>query len=222
MNERVKVLLIGGSSHVGKSTLARRVAEQLQWRYLSTDQLARHPGRPWRDDGSAVPADVASHYATLSTTELLDDVVGHYHNNVWPIVAALVRSHLNNPYDPCLVLEGSAILPELAGGVDLDGVARVWMTADDGLIRQRISLTSALDQRDPQAQQLIEAFLARSLVFNARIAESTRQLGLEALDASHRTTAEARLSSVRARTRPDPNRPHSSGRPVHGTLTSRL
>jgi 2-phosphoglycerate kinase len=42
-----RVILIGGSSHVGKSTLGQSLAAKLGWSYCSTDKLARHPGRPW-------------------------------------------------------------------------------------------------------------------------------------------------------------------------------
>jgi 2-phosphoglycerate kinase len=45
---RARVVLIGGTSNVGKSTVAQAVAERLGFEYLSTDELARHPGRPWR------------------------------------------------------------------------------------------------------------------------------------------------------------------------------
>ena len=41
----LRVILIGGSSHVGKSTLAQSLASKLGWRYISTDSLARHPGQ---------------------------------------------------------------------------------------------------------------------------------------------------------------------------------
>ena len=44
----LKVILIGGSSHVGKSTVSESLAETLGWSHLSTDRLAAHPGRPWR------------------------------------------------------------------------------------------------------------------------------------------------------------------------------
>jgi len=47
------VILLGGTSCVGKSSLGQSLASSLGWDLLSTDQLARHPGRPWRDDGSA-------------------------------------------------------------------------------------------------------------------------------------------------------------------------
>jgi 2-phosphoglycerate kinase len=42
----VRVLLIGGTSNVGKSTVAQAVAKKLGFEVLSTDKLARHPGRP--------------------------------------------------------------------------------------------------------------------------------------------------------------------------------
>ena len=47
MDEDTRVILIGGSSHTGKSTAAREIAGRLGWSHLSTDSLARHPGRPW-------------------------------------------------------------------------------------------------------------------------------------------------------------------------------
>ena len=45
----MRVILIGGTSHAGKSTLGLSLAEKLGWDYLATDSLARHPGRPWKN-----------------------------------------------------------------------------------------------------------------------------------------------------------------------------
>jgi len=70
----IKLVLIGGTSHAGKSTPARRLAGDLGWDCLSTDQLARHPGRPWRAD-QPVPEDVVAHYRELSDSELVDSVL---------------------------------------------------------------------------------------------------------------------------------------------------
>ena len=44
----VNVVLIGGSSHAGKSTVSESLAATLGWEHLSTDRQAAHPGRPWR------------------------------------------------------------------------------------------------------------------------------------------------------------------------------
>ena len=55
-------ILISGTSHVGKSTLAEKLAERLGWAGMSTDKLGRHPGRPWL----AIPAPVAEFYSRLT------------------------------------------------------------------------------------------------------------------------------------------------------------
>lgn len=61
MADKHKIILIGGSSHVGKSTFAQSLATHFGWSYCSTDKLARHPGRPWQNKGQEVPKHVADH-----------------------------------------------------------------------------------------------------------------------------------------------------------------
>ena len=51
----LRVVLIGGTSNTGKSSVAQVVAERLEFAYRSTDGLARHPGRPWRTPEWEVP-----------------------------------------------------------------------------------------------------------------------------------------------------------------------
>ncbi len=46
MERAMSGILIAGSSHVGKSTFAARLTKALGWSLISTDSLARHPGRP--------------------------------------------------------------------------------------------------------------------------------------------------------------------------------
>ena len=184
MTRGAKVLLIGGTSHVGKSTLAKRLAAELEWAHLSTDQFARHPGRPWRDDRSNVPSDVTSYYSLKSPTELVESVLHHYEHNVWPIADAVVRSHLNNPFDSCLVLEGSAILPELVRASQFQHSRCVWLTATDQLLTERIRVSSEFDSRIGDEQALIEAFIERTLTFNETLARSVGRLGERSLDVS--------------------------------------
>ena len=61
-----RILLIGGASHVGKSTLAHSLASHLDCNYYSTDKLARHPGRPWQSEPKDIPQHVAEHYQLRS------------------------------------------------------------------------------------------------------------------------------------------------------------
>jgi len=180
----IKVMLLGGTSHTGKSTLAGQLADALGWRLLSTDQLARHPGRPWRDDGSRIPEDVVHHYADHSAGELVDAVTRHYRDNVWPIVAAIARSHVNNPFDPGLVLEGSAVLPECVVTACLERTGWVWLHAPEPLVTERILTSSGHAERSADQQQLIERFLARTLEFQRQLATAAQQHGMPQVDAA--------------------------------------
>ena len=137
-----KVILIGGSSHVGKSTIAASLASTLGWTHISTDSLARHPGRPWRSAPDKVPKDVAEHYLRLSIDELIDDVLRHYRFNVWPKVEAIIASHSDNTSTNRVVLEGSALWPEFAKSLDFTKTPAIWLTTSDKLFRQRIRTNS--------------------------------------------------------------------------------
>ena len=87
----LRVVLIGGSSHAGKSTLAQSLASHLGWSCRSTDEgLAPHPGRPWQVKPREVPKHVADHYLSLSVDELITDVLRHYKGNVWPLIKDIV------------------------------------------------------------------------------------------------------------------------------------
>jgi cytidylate kinase len=83
----VRVVLIGGTSNTGKSTIARTLAERLGYEYASTDLLARHPGHPWRTTEREVPAAVAEHYGSLTVDELIGSVLAHY-ERLWPRIEA--------------------------------------------------------------------------------------------------------------------------------------
>jgi len=179
-----KVLLIGGTSHAGKSTLAAHLNDALGWEVRSTDQFARHPGRPWRDDGSAVPRDVVAHFSSESNAGLLESVLWHYRENVWPIAEAVVRSHLNNSFDPCLILEGSAILPQAVGDSAFTRCRTVWLTAPDEWIRERILASSRFSERSDTEKKLIDAFGDRALAFNQVIVDGASRLGERLVDVS--------------------------------------
>jgi len=182
--ERIKLILIGGTSHVGKSTLGRQLAEEFGWNYLSTDQLARHPGRPWKVGDHDVPDDVVQHYTGLTVAELVNSVLLHYRSNVWPIIDAIVRSRLNNPFDLGLIFEGSAILPDLFGMAGYPRVSGIWLTAPDQLITERIKKNSDYDASTVAERHLIDAFHERTIAIDRILRESAKRNGHEILDAS--------------------------------------
>ena len=167
---------------MGKSTAAQSLAVQLGWRYRTTDKLARHPGRPWQDIPNAPPPHVAEHYLSLSTAELIVDVLRHYRENVWPLAASLITSHATDPTTDRLILEGSALLPELVVTLALPEVSSVWLTASEGFLRRRIYAASRRGTRSPREQLLIDKFLERSIRFDRYVMATVEQLRLASIN----------------------------------------
>ena len=168
----MKVILIGGSSHVGKSTIAAALAAKLGWTHVSTDSLARHPGRPWKPAPEKVPEDTAEHYLCLSVDELIADVIHHYRVNVWPKVESIIASHSDNTSTNGAVLEGSALWPEFASNLDFDKIGAVWLTASDEVFRQRIRTESRYCSKSARERRMIDKFLERTIAYNALMVEA--------------------------------------------------
>lgn len=186
----LRVILIGGTSHTGKSMLAASLAERLGWRTLSTDHLARHPGRPWRAPPGVVPADVAEHYRSLSAETLLDDVLQHY-RKLWPSIRELVTRHATDHGSERLIVEGSALWPESVASLQVQRVAAVWLTASDSLIQRRIADASRLAEVTGDERLLIEKFLERTLCYNERMLKAIARLGLVSIDVESQASFEA-------------------------------
>lgn len=160
-------MLIGGASHAGKSTVTRLVAARFDLDQVSSDGLARHPGRPWRDHPSErVPAHVADHYRTLPLDSLMDSVLTHY-RALWPVVRSLIQDRLDAPSRPGLIIEGSALLPESMAELTDSRVRAVWLISAPSLITARIRAESGYASRSPLDRALIDAFTARAIAFNA-------------------------------------------------------
>ncbi|MDT0331917.1 hypothetical protein [Nocardiopsis lambiniae] len=198
-----RVILIGGTSHTGKSTIARVLAERLGFSHARTDLLARHPGRPWRTPEREVPAHVAEHYGTLPLDDLIGSVLAHY-ERLWPRVEETVAAHAVGD-GPGLVLEGSALWPPRVAGLATPSTGAVWLTAPEDLLRHRVYTGSDHAGAAPEEQRLIDAFLARTLRFQELMRAEIDRLHLAEpyVDGSRGTerTADAVVAAVTAQGR---------------------
>jgi 2-phosphoglycerate kinase len=181
-----QVVLVGGTSHAGKSTVGRTLAGRLGHEYRTTDLLARHPGRPWPADGRDVPGHVAEHYATLTTDELIDSVLAHY-ERLWPRIEELVAAHATGTG---LVLEGSALWPASVATLTVPYASAVWLTADESLLSDRIRTAGRYDAATDAARHLVDRFLDRTLRYQALMVEAVDRLGLTRVDVGGRTADE--------------------------------
>jgi 2-phosphoglycerate kinase len=177
LDENIRCILIGGTSNAGKSSVARQLADQLGWTHISTDSLARHPGRPWKSKPETVPEHVVEHYSKLSTDELIASVLTHY-RNIWPLSEALIRQYVDGTETGGLVLEGSALWPELVSSLQLPNIGAVWLTAGDELLRTRIYRESQYDEKDAEGRSLIDKFVGRTLRYNHLMMEDLSRFGL--------------------------------------------
>ena len=193
MLNEYKLLLIGGSSHLGKSTLAQSLASHLRWNYCSTDKLARHPGRPWQAK-SEIPKHVADHYQLLSADELIEDVLHHYRKNVWPLIEDIVTSHTTDTLSENMVMEGSALLPELVITLNFDNISTIWLTSSNEFLRRRIYTASQYEIKSPYEKMLVDKFLERNRLYNDRIIDAVNRLGLVSLDVEDASTADELMS----------------------------
>ncbi|CAN5787885.1 hypothetical protein BH10CHL1_BH10CHL1_11380 [soil metagenome] len=179
--DKLRVILIGGSSNAGKSTLAEALATKLGWRHISTDSLARHPGRPWKTKPETVPTHVAEHYMSLSVDELIKDVLRHY-RSMWPNIEALITTHATDDTTDRLILEGSALWPESVATLQLDNVGAIWLTASNELFQERIYAASRFGEATAREQMMIQKFLERTQCYNGQMLAAIKRLGLISLN----------------------------------------
>jgi len=125
---------------------------------------------------------VADHYLSLSADELITDVLRHYRDNVWRLIKDIVTSHATDLSTDKLIMEGSAILPELVMTLNLDNVAAIWLTASNELFEQRIFTASQYEAKSPREKEMVAKFLQRTHLYNERMMEAVNRLGLVSMD----------------------------------------
>ena len=186
--EKTQVILIGGSSHVGKSTLGKSLAAKLGWGYLATDSIARHPGHPWASANGTIKDHVAEHYQTLSVEHLLTDVLSHYQTNVLPRVKEAIDLHTWDLSTESLVIEGSALYPSFVTDlIKRNSVRAIWLTGSDRLFQMRIFRESNFEYVDKDKQYLIQKFLDRTLLYNRRMQEEVKRRGFISINVEFAT-----------------------------------
>jgi hypothetical protein len=184
-----RVILIGGTSNLGKSTVAEAIAARLGRRNISTDRMARHPGRPWAVAPNVVPPHVVTHYRELDAGALTAAQIAHY-QRMWPIVEAFARYHRLPEVEP-IVLEGSGIWPDNVAALGAPDVSAIWLTGAPELIAGRIRNESGYATADATGRLLIDKFIARSQGYDVRMMERVRALGLPFITVTPETSVEA-------------------------------
>lgn len=187
--KRLRIILIAGTSHVGKTSLARRLSEALNWEAKSTDELGRHPGRPWPE----VRPPVAEFYERLES-ETIYWFLRVHHDNMWPAIERLIEDRVRAR--SCLVLEGTALRPESMASMLSDEVAGICLHADGDFLRERMLREGKYRQAETTVRILMDRFIERSLRDNAEIRKAARDHGLRLVDAADPAAVESAFEEL--------------------------
>ncbi len=161
-----RVIAISGTSNLGKTTLASAVATTLSWPQISTDTLARHPGRPWTLADAELPSHVVAHYDQNLPTSLTDQQLDHFHR-IEPLVTDAVTRALEAHPDG-VVVEGSAVLPS-ARAAWMAEAHLTLLVGSAGFIWDRIRHESGYATQPVSARKRIERFRDRSVLYQERV-----------------------------------------------------
>ena len=81
-----------------------------------------------------------------------------------------------------MVLEGSALWPDLVTSLDFDKTVAVWLTVSEDVFRQRIHAESLYSSKSLRERNLIDKFLKRTLAYNALMVDTASQHDFILLD----------------------------------------
>ena len=175
MMTRPPALLLLGTSHVGKSTCAHRISHAIGWPVISTDQLGRHPGRPW----TGVPDPVMEFYLRL-TNDAIHWFLRVHHENMRPVIQSKVRT-LREAGDS-FILEGAALRPEYCPDWKIDGALVVCLHVEPLALRERIERESRHARQDDRTKIAIEKFVERSIRENEAFIEAATRHDIPLMD----------------------------------------
>jgi 2-phosphoglycerate kinase len=173
------VLLVTGGSHTGKSTLARQISDRTGATIHATDDMARHPGRPW----GHCPHHVLTYYQSLPDNVVFTLLLQHY-DNIWPMIEMCIEKCVAQ--NGVQIIEGSALRPERLAKIERAGVTCVYLSADPDLIRDRIYRKSCYSTLNIAAQRAVDTFVTRSLADADHIDASAKHMGLKQLAVTER------------------------------------
>ncbi|MGV2169336.1 hypothetical protein ACQZ40_23520 [Agrobacterium sp. 16-172Ci] len=192
MRPTLSTMLIGGTSHVGKSTLAGLLSERLRCEAISTDSLARHPGRPW----PGIPAPVEEYYTRLSA-ETIHWFLKIHHQNIWPLIRTMIdsRSGTGTP----TIFEGAALRPEFISPLLGGEVAGVFLHAGNDFLLERMRSHARYEDAAAEKRRIIDAFIERSLRENTDMLASAQEHRVPVVDVTQPQAFETLLTDLAAR-----------------------
>ena len=180
------VYWLGGGSGAGKSTVARRLADEHGLRLYDTDAaMADHAARSTPEDSPALheflAMDMAERWGERSPEVMLETF--HWYRGEG--FGLIVEDLLASPAGSTVVVEGFRLLPELVQPLLTRPEHAVWLLPTPAFRRAAFERRGSLwhiagRTSDPEAA--LRNLLRRDELFTERLARRVRELGLPAIE----------------------------------------
>ncbi len=159
-----KVLLIGGSPMIGKSTVARRISSMYELQNFSTDDIGEILQtvvniNPMKD------MNYLEYYENVEPDVQISDML-KYHKALENAITKIVSIHSN--WGQSMVMEGYAIYPNILMN---DNVDAIWLIASEELLADRVNQSQAFEAASGRAK---ENYLKRSIWHNQFLKEQCK------------------------------------------------
>jgi hypothetical protein len=97
---------------------------------------------------------------------------------MWPGIQNLITTHASDSSSEPLILEGSALLPDLVVELRVEGISALWLMASDRFLQERIHRVSGYEQASVREKVMIEKFIGRTCRYNEQMMQALTRLGL--------------------------------------------
>lgn len=180
------VILIGGVSGAGKTTLGKALANRLGAERLTVDDLAAgargittaesHPGLHGMTQ-AVTGLNWIEYCISRSVEQLTSDATAE-HLAMWPAVQGVIRLHASK--GPQIVIDGWYFRPEMISELDNDNVASFWLVAKREVLEER-ERNFDEGRNSSDAERFLANFLGRSYWYNDLIEEQAKRFDLPIL-----------------------------------------
>jgi hypothetical protein len=194
------VAWIGGGSGAGKSTVARRLADEYGLQvYATDDAMSRH--------AAAMTAEQAPYLARFRamtmdgrwldrSPEMMLNTFHWFRGEGFDLILEDLR---RMPTTPPVVAEGFRLLPHLVAPLLTDARRAVWLLPTPAFRRAAIEsrgTTWEIARRTRDPARALDNLLARDQLFTARLGVEARRLGLPVVDVDIDLTQDALVAHV--------------------------
>jgi len=186
------VILIGGAPQIGKTAVALKLATQLEYSCLSTDDLIdaitavttpqSHPHLHILEQ-----RDHRKYFIKNSVARLVADAE-YCIEGLWPAIKNVIIKHVEE-HSP-IVIEGWHLLPKKLITLELPNVFSIWLVTQREFFEQKIAQQAELFRQIPMGQELSRKFIDRSAIVNDNIRQAAASWKLPIVEVSLSDSAE--------------------------------